>query len=206
MKTFSILFLIFILNILNSQSQIPQGNRLLGLGISARFDLQENLNSGNSHNNYQSFSLIPSYGYFISVNKLIGLELSLSYSHNDNVLDNIIYGMNVDNQIYSISISPYYQSFYILANQLYFFGKFGINIGYDNNLNKNGGNENKSETLNAGFYFIPGLSYLINAHLMVNAGLGSFSFAYSSNKNIKRKNFQMYFLPSNLSIGLNYLW
>jgi hypothetical protein len=197
-------FVLLCLIALNTYGQFAKGTRTVGINITSigfsslnsTFDVDQVGSSGTTNNNL-NLSVIPSMGWFISENILIGGNLNLNYANSKYTAGN-----NVTRKGNSVGFGlGGFGRYYFGADGFMPYAQAGIGFGFGSGKNtwdekytayseKGEGNQTGILNLNAGLGV--GLTKLINKNIGLDVGLGyaftNTSYNYSSESNVQFTN------------------
>jgi outer membrane protein len=176
-----------------AKAQTTSGQMMIGgsFGISS-------VNYDNSNgSDYSSFTLAPSFGYFVKDNFAVGLSVSVGNSKSGTGA-----GQTTSS---SFGVGPFVRLYKFTSNEKFaFFGNAGISFG---NTKSENGNviTDKSNTISLGI--APGFAYFFNEHWAAELSIAGFRIQNSSSDNFPgndRTSVTFDVSSFNPSLGLRY--
>lgn len=175
-----------------TQAQTTAGSMMIGGGFSLSSNTTETTGDDLKSS---SFSLVPTFGYFLKDNVAIGVDLGLYTDTYTN-----------DDKETSIGFAPYARFYkFLVEDKLAIYGQGGIGFA-SGKYDPDGGNESNSGSF--GVYVRPGFSYFFNQKWALDFQLAGISYtSYDPDKDAdddKEKSFVFGASSFNPSLGFRY--
>lgn len=150
-------------------AQTSQGNMMVG----GSFEFNSTSYHATDLNNYSSFQISPSFGYFISDNFAVGANLGISTSRN---------GIGAGKTFYtSFGLGPFARYYFFMSNEKFaFFGDADLSFAVDKTNPPSG---NTSRGSHVRFALSPGAVYFLNEHWAAEPGIGGLSVVSRNHEN-----------------------
>lgn len=175
------------------EAQTTSGQMMIG-GSLAFSSVNYDNNNGSD---YSSFTLSPSFGYFVKDNFVVGASLSLG-----NAKSGTGAGQNTTS---SFSVGPFARYYkFTSSEQFAFFGQAGISFG---NSKSENGNTITDKSNSVSFSIAPGFAYFFNEHWAAELSIAGFRIQNSSSDNFPgndRTSVTFDVSSFNPSLGLRY--
>lgn len=204
MKTLSVILTVLFIFSINNFAQNKEGKITLSGGLNFN-SYTEKTDPASNENTMSSFTLKPSFGYYISNTMKLGLGINYT-SETDEMKP--ASGTAVTDKFSMFVINPYARFYTKASEKLDLFLQANVELGFGNYDNNNGANKGKLSSLNV--YLTPGIEYMVSQRISFDVSVGSLGYFSSTRepdgsptvKNLN-SNFGLNFDLSSVAIGLN---
>jgi outer membrane protein len=148
-----------------AKAQTTSGQMMLGGTVAI-----SSVSSDNAGSDYSSFTLAPSFGYFVKDNFVVGLSVSTSSAKS---------GTGVgQSKSSSFGVGPFARLYKFTSNEQFaFFANAGLSFG--GSRNESGGFETRTNTIT--FAVAPGFAYFFNEHWAAELAIAGLRIQNSKN-------------------------
>jgi outer membrane protein len=195
MKKLLLTLVCFLMLTIGTMAQTTSGSIALGGGVSFTSTTQE---TGAQDTKTTQVQFIPSAGYFVADNFMVGLNLGLASSKTKNG--------TAETKSSEFAVGPFARYYMFTSNDKFAFtGEAGLLFGSDK-FTPTSGNEQKGSSMN--FYISPGFTYFLSEKWGLDFQLQGISFTSTDpNKDVdndKRNSFTIGAEFFNPSLGFRY--
>ena len=182
-----------------SNAQIAKGTTYISGQVG-----YEGVKNNNTEVNNDTFSIVPTVGYFVSNDVAVGL--GIGYATTSTKAPTL--AGEAKNSTSAIVVEPFVRKYWNLGEKLYFFGQLSVPMAWGNDKAELSGTEvSKDKFSSYGVVIKPGLDYVINKNWSVEATIGKFGYesaSYKDAESVENYGFGLNF--NNVGFGVKYFF